>query len=136
VCAGYVHVRHHLAFARDPTAVCISCGHFKRLALVKCPSCGFTPSSEDEQARSLILAPAFDAGEQIVGLGSQQLAAASAAIQAGHPYDFDLAEVARVCRMHTQVKAIGPRRLMGDLTRWLAGPVLILGIVLWLVWRH
>jgi hypothetical protein len=134
--AGYFHVRHHLASAGDPTAVCISCGHFKALALVKCPSCGFTPSSEDEQARSLILAPVFDAGEEVVGLAPQQLTAAAAAIQAGRPYEFDLAEVAHVARMHAQAREIGPRRLAGDLIRWLAGPVLLVGIVLWLIWRH
>lgn len=120
----------------DPLSVCIRCGHYKRRALSKCPHCGFVPSTAEDQARSLILSPLFDAGEHVVGSTPQQLAAAAAGIQAGQSHEFVATEVARVAELHEQAQSISPSRLVGDLARWLAGPALILAVAYWLIWRQ
>ena len=118
-----------------PPAVCVKCGHFKQDALRACPSCSFAPSSPEDMARSLILSPAFDAGETVIGSSSHELAAAATQIRAGAPYHFDPIELARVVTMHQSARSITPSRLLVDGLRWLLAPAAILIALAWLVWR-
>lgn len=117
------------------SAVCIKCGNFKPSGLAKCTECGFLPTAEDDAVRSLILSKVFDAGQETVGLNPDELVAASEAIRAGRPYNFDPNAVAKVRLLHRAAKAITPRRLAIDLVRWLAPPIILLAVAYWLLFH-
>jgi hypothetical protein len=114
-------------------AVCIRCGHPKKRALGECESCGFTPSSSEDVAKSLILSKAFDAGEDVIGHSSVDLVRIGAEIRAGAPFGFDPLEVAHVQRSHDAARAITGRALLISAIRWLGPPVLLLGGLFWLL---
>lgn len=84
-------------------------------------------------AKSLILSKAFDAGEDVVGHTSVDLARIGAEIQAGTPFGFDPLEVANVQRSHDAARAITGRALLVSAIRWLGPPALFLGGLLWLL---
>jgi len=86
-------------------------------------------------ARSLLLSPCFDAGESVIGLPAQELAAAASEIQAGTPYRFDPSEVTRVIAMHRSARSITASRLVIDALRWLLPPAAILIALAWLAWH-
>ena len=119
----------------SPSAVCIHCGQFKPRALAACKACGFVPSSAEDQARSLMLAPCFDAGEDVIGLAPSELQRAAAVIQGGNQYKFEPEELAKVIAQHVAAKTVSPRRLVIDLVRWLLPPLLALAAVFWLLAR-
>ena len=117
------------------SAVCLKCGHFKAQALTLCPKCGFVPHSKDDVARSLILSSYFDAGESVIGLSAQELAAAASQIQAGTPWRCDPKEVVRVAALHQTAKSITASRLLIDGLRWLLPPAALLLAFAWVIWH-
>jgi hypothetical protein len=121
---------------RATSAVCIRCGSAKPRALEICASCSFAPASAEDRARSLLLSPAFDAGEEVVGLTHEELSAAAAQIRSGQPYAFDPAIVETVKGLHEAAQAITPRRLAVDLARWLVPPAALLAGAYWLLWHR
>ena len=106
-------------------SVCIRCGKHKARPLAICSACNFIPKSENDQARSLILSPSFDAGEEVIGNSPEALQVIAGQIQAGVPYEFDKASVERVRRLHVAARATTSRQLLSDLLRWLGPPVLV-----------
>ena len=62
-------------------AVCLECGHEKPGALTSCAECGFAPSTEVEQAKSMLLSDH--------NMTADQLAASGAMIRAGEVCRFD-----------------------------------------------
>jgi len=117
------------------SAVCVRCGKLKLRALIRCKSCGFTPSSREDQARSLMLSQQFDAGEEVVGLQPQELQSVATRIQGGQPFQFDPETLAKVMAIHESACAVTSRRLVIDLVRWLWLPALLLAVVYWSLWR-
>lgn len=117
------------------SAVCIHCGRFKPQALRSCGACGFAPSSAEEKARSLMLSPYFDGGEDVVGLAPAELQHAAELIQSGHQYNFEPEELAKVVALQAAAQTITPRRLAIDLVRWLLPPLLVLATAFWLLAR-
>ena len=117
------------------SAVCLKCGHFKPRALVACPKCGFVPHSAEDMARSLILSPYFDSGESVIGLSTQELAAAASQIQAGTPYRLDPKELARVAALQESARSITASRLLIDGLRWLLPPAALLLAFAWVIWH-
>jgi len=90
-------------------AVCIKCGQFKAHALGACPKCGFTPRSDEDTAKALILSKAFDAGEDVVGQSMPELEQIASLLQTDGQYPFDPEEVLRVAAAHRAARAITPR---------------------------
>lgn len=80
-----------------------------------------------------MLSPCFDAGEDVVGLAPAQLQQAAQLIQSGGHYTFDPKAVEKVVALQAAARAITPRKLVVDLVRWLAPPLLLLGAMYWLV---
>ena len=62
-------------------AICLECGCKKQGALTLCAECGFTPSTEAEQAKSMLLSDH--------NMTADQLAANGAMIKAGEGLRFD-----------------------------------------------
>ena len=93
-------------------SVCVSCGRFKRRALVRCKHCGYLPDTDYEIARALILSRQVQAGEAIVGRSPPELERIAAQIQGGRPYLFDPNEeqTALYAHRHLQDLAAGKRR--------------------------
>ena len=118
-----------------PSAVCIQCGHFKRVALRACDKCGFLPVTPEDCARSLMLSLCFDVGEEVVGLTPNELQDAAKTIQGGQPFQFNPVVLSEVVALQQTAKTITPRRLVIDLVRWLLPPLAILGGALWLLSR-
>jgi predicted ATP-dependent serine protease len=119
----------------NQSAVCIHCGQFKPRALGACGACGFVPSSAEDQARSLMLSPFFDAGENVIGLAPAELKRAAELIQNGNRYTFEPKTLAQVIAHHAAARAITPRQLVIDLVRWLLPPLLVLAAAFWLLAR-
>jgi hypothetical protein len=117
------------------SAVCLKCGHFKARALFACPTCGFVPRSADDTSRSLILSSYFDGGESVIGLSAQELADAASQIQAGMPYPFDPAELARVSALHKTARSFTGSHLLLDGLRWLLPPAALLLVFAWILWH-
>ena len=51
-------------------AICLECGGEKRGALTPCAACGFTPSTEEERARSMLLSDRHMTSEQLATNGA------------------------------------------------------------------
>jgi len=107
-------------------AVCMRCGEFKRDALRVCEKCGFLPKEAQESAKSLLLSECFDLGEEVIGLTKSELAQASEAIKSGNAYHFDEIELSKVTSEYLQAKSMPPRRLITDIAKWLAPPIILL----------
>ena len=118
-----------------PSAVCIHCGHFKHVALRACDKCGFLPVTPEDSARSLMLSPCFDVGEEVIGLTPSELQDAAKTIQGGRPFQFNPVVLSKVVELQQTAKAITPRRLVTDLVCWLLPPLAILAGALWLLSR-
>src|SRR5262249_31988725 len=103
-------------------AVCIRCGYYKAEALAKCPKCGFQPASEREQAQSLILSPAFDAGGTKIGRTPEELADIALQIEGGKAYAFSQVEMGVVA------KAIAPRQGMRGLEKLVIGAIIVIAV--------
>jgi hypothetical protein len=70
-------------------SVCVSCGRFKRRALIRCKRCGYLPSSDYEIARAVILSRQMQAGATVIGRSPSELKRIAAEIRGGRPYLFD-----------------------------------------------
>jgi len=86
----------------------------------------------DDKARSLMLSPFFDLGEDVVGLSEHDLMEASSRIQSGSPYTFDPSALSSLVSVLESVKATTSRQLIGDLIRWLLPPIAVLVGICWL----
>ena len=117
-------------------AICIRCGNPKPRALGKCGTCMFTPRSSEDMAKSLILSPAFDAGEDVIGQSDGDLADIGAQIRSGRPHEFNPAEVAHVAAAHDAARTVTTRDLVVSGIRWLGPPTVFLGGLLWLLSRR
>jgi hypothetical protein len=69
-------------------AICIKCGEGKLGAFVPCLTCGFTPKSPPDQARSILLSDH--------SADRATLDAAGAKLRAGEPLEFDEPGVAKM----------------------------------------
>jgi len=115
-------------------SVCVRCGAFKKNAPATCSSCHYTPESQYEVARSLILSKSTTLGEIVIGRDMAELKTIAKDIAGGRPYYFDAEEqrqVVEACQAYsaTQTKQPSLRFL-----RWLIPLLLILGLVVALVW--
>jgi len=79
-------------------SVCIRCGYSKAQALAKCGRCAFEPATQTDQAKSLVLSPAFDDGGMTIGRSAGELSDIAAQIEAGTPYAFAGLELDLVAR--------------------------------------
>ena len=71
-------------------AICLKCGTRKHGAWITCPSCGFTPESNEDQARALLLTDHNYNQEQLQEIG--------AAIANGVPPDFNEEQIAEIAK--------------------------------------
>jgi hypothetical protein len=119
----------------DADSICIRCGEHKPFALDECRGCGLQPTSSQDMAKSLILSPEFDAGENVFGRPVAELERIAARIRGGTPYEFDPAEVARVAREHDAALTITGRDLFVDGVTMFGPAVLLLAGLFWLISR-
>jgi hypothetical protein len=119
----------------NQSAVCIRCGQFKPRALGTCGACGFAPSCAEDEARSLMLSPCFDAGELLIGLPATELQHAANLIQSGGHYVFEPNVLSNVLAIHTAARSLTPRRLVTDFVYWLLPPLLLLVALFWIIAR-
>jgi hypothetical protein len=81
-------------------------------------------------ARSLMLAPAFEEGEGVIGMAPKELEKAAVLIQSGQPFVFDTVQLALVMKHHEAARAITPRMLARDAFRWLRAPLFAIAFFL------
>lgn len=110
-------------------AVCVHCGNIKRNVTARCAICHFQPQADEDKARAFILSTAYEIDGEYRGMTKEQLTAIAAAIEKGHPYAFDEAEIQSVIGYAKHVLAVPARRLVIDGVRWLLPPFLILMVV-------
>ena len=116
-------------------SVCVRCGAFKKHATTTCSACHYTPESEYQVARSLILSKNSTLGETVIGRDMDELKAIAKDIADGRPYYFDAEEQQQVVEAYRAHLATNntTQRSLGFL-RWLIPLLLILGLVAALVW--
>ena len=115
-------------------SVCVRCGAFKKNATVTCSSCHYTPESEYEVARSLILSKKSTIGEAVVGRDMDELKTIAKEIADGRPYYFDGEEQQQVAEAYRAHLATQPKRPSLGFLRWLVPLLLILGLLAALLW--
>ena len=76
-------------------AICIACGEGKERFQARCRHCGFTPATELEMARSLLLSVFADVGDDYLGLMPDDASDIQARVRNG-TYAFDEGQVARI----------------------------------------
>jgi hypothetical protein len=115
-------------------AICVRCGNDKRRPAGRCSRCGFLPASDEEKAKALILSLDYeiDGPSARTPAGLREI---GGQIAAGSDYAFDPEEVRRVIAHAKTVFAVPRSRMLLDLVRWLAIPLLALAAVLWLLSR-
>lgn len=92
-------------------AVCIRCGNFKKDAFSSCKACDWTPKTDFEAARALILSEQADYAGEIVGKSMEELQTISDSIRSGRPYAIDGEEQSRVVRAYySYLKTLPPRK--------------------------
>ena len=115
-------------------SVCVRCGAFKKDATATCPSCHYTPESEYEVARSLILSKNATLGETEIGRDVDELKTIAKEIADGRPYYFDAEEQQQVVEAYRAHLATNTKQRSLGFLRWLIPLLLILGLVVALVW--
>jgi len=69
-------------------AICIACGEGKKRFQARCKQCGFTPATELEMARSLLLSVFADVGDDYLGLTPDTASAIQVRVRNGtHVFD-------------------------------------------------
>lgn len=91
-------------------AICIRCGEFKKDAFASCKACSWTPKTDFEAARSLILSLEADYAGQSIGKPVEELKSISEAIRSGRPYAIDGEEQNRVVRAYYSYQKTIPAR--------------------------
>ena len=81
-------------------AICIRCGEFKKHAFDTCKACDWTPKTDFEAARALILSLEADYAGQTIGKSIEELKSISESIRSGRPYAIDGEEQSRVVRAY------------------------------------
>ncbi len=115
-------------------SVCVRCGAFKRNATATCSSCHYTPESEYQVARSLILSKNATLGETEIGRDMDELKTIAKEIADGRPYYFDAEEQQQVVEAYRVHLATHTKQRSLGFLRWLIPLLLILGLVVALVW--
>jgi RNA polymerase subunit RPABC4/transcription elongation factor Spt4 len=115
-------------------SVCVRCGAFKKDATATCPSCHYTPESEYQIARSLILSENSPIGDAIVGRDRGELKAIAKDIADGRPYYFDAEEQQQVVEAYRAHLTTNTKQRSLGFLRWLIPLLLIFGLVAALVW--
>lgn len=115
-------------------SVCVRCGAFKKNATATCPSCHYTPESEYEVARSLILSKNSTLGEAVIGRDLDELTAIAKEIADGRPYYFDAEEQQHAVEAYRAHLATYTKQRSLRFLRWLIPLLLIIGLVVALVW--
>jgi len=110
-------------------AICVHCGNIKRSLTARCANCHFQPQADEEKARAFILSTAYEIDGEYRGKTDEQLTTIAAAIENGHPYTFDEAEIQAVIAYAQRVLAVPAKQLIIDGARWLLPPFLILMVV-------
>ena len=115
-------------------AVCVSCGSFKKSALVRCKNCGFEPKNDYEAARSLILSETHILNEMPIGRAADKLLEISQSIRAGRSYPIDGEEQKQVVREYYKyMKSHPPPNWpLSRKLKWIAGiglPLLLILVV-------
>lgn len=104
-------------------AVCLKCGAEKFGALVRCRSCGFEPTEEEDQAKSLLVSDHYLSGEDLANVPGR--------IKSGQGVKFDPASVQSLVEVGREIRQ---DRLLGvKAGPFTCGIVVILGIMLGLV---
>lgn len=81
-------------------AICVRCGEFKKDAFATCKACSWTPKTDFEAARSLILSLEAEYDGQTIGKSIEELKSISDAIRSGRPHAIDGEEQNRVVRAY------------------------------------
>jgi hypothetical protein len=116
-------------------AICINCGYNKGKPAVRCPNCGFTPRSDEDKAKSLMLSMYYEIDNEYRGKSKEDLLEAGRQI-AAKTYRFSATEVAAVVAAAKTALQLPPASKMAlDLVRWLGPVVAVIGIALYL-WLH
>jgi ribosomal protein L40E len=113
-------------------AVCIRCGGDKHGPAQKCRRCRFSPQSDEDKAKSLVLSTAFEINGEYRGKSLAELKIIGADIAAGKPYEVNDADVKDVLEYARLMNEVTPKTLLADATKWLALPftVLILFLII------
>jgi hypothetical protein len=114
-------------------AICFKCGASKKSVKATCDKCNFTPIGLDDIAKSFILSKSFEVNGKTIGKSESDLKNISAQIQAGREYNFDENELKYVKTQTKQFIDTTSSKLVIDAARWLLPPIIILGIVFWLL---
>ena len=123
------------------TAICIRCGSFKKNHVAVCPSCSFSPTDDEDIAKSRMLdfpycfASGSDGEVVETGRTLAQLQVISEQIKSGKPYAFPSEELARVLQVWRQTKQTTPRELGLALAKWLAPPLALAAAVAYFLWK-
>jgi hypothetical protein len=115
-------------------AVCVRCGTVKQEALAACAACDYTPESEYEVARALILSKRFAVGDVSIGRPDSELEAIGEQIRGGRPYYFDPEEQRVVIEAYRSVAQAKSSRRTSRFLKWLVPVLLILGLLVALLW--
>lgn len=111
-------------------AICIDCGHTKSKPPIKCSHCGFSPRTDIELAKSLILSLNYEIEGRYMGQSKDRLLEIGALAQRGQKYKFDSMEVDRVVQYAHGVLAAPRSVLLRNLIKWLLLPALVVAIML------
>lgn len=117
------------ADANNMTAVCIKCGNFKNKAIIPCSFCGFSPESDEEKAKSIMLSTDYEINNEYKGKSIYELQVISNDLKKGKEFSFDDKEVKRLVRYARYIDSISWRELLVDLIRWLFVPICVLLLV-------
>ena len=115
--------------ANNMTAVCIKCGNFKNKAIIPCSFCGFSPESDEEKAKSIMLSTDYEINNEYKGKSIYELQVISNDLKKGKKFSFDDKEVKRLVRYARYIDSISWRKLLVDLICWLFVPICVLLLV-------
>ncbi len=115
-------------------SVCVRCGTFKKRVTATCAACHYTPESEYEIARSLILSENCTLGETVIGRDIDELKAIAKDIVGGRPYYFDAEEQQQVAEAYRTHLATNSNQRSFAFLKWLVPLLLMLGLVAALLW--
>ena len=117
--------------------LCIRCGSNRGDAWQPCPKCSFQPTSEEDHAKSIILSNEYFIDGEYYGKTDEEFLAIGMAIQNGHPYQFNDAEVLSLTTRMIDAMSVPKRTLALEYLRF-ASPLIGGGgaLALYLYFRH
>lgn len=111
------------------TAVCLKCGVMKLGAWVPCPKCGYSPESNEERAKAILLTDHL--------LTPEQLKEASAYIGAGNTPNFDEEAISEMAANFEEISKHPPPGARGCLIMkciLIGIPISLAIAIAWMLW--